>query len=193
MEQASYSPRPSVDSVRTPIQIDIRKVIVSLLDSKEEARIEKRDGKVAGPYKAIFVGDTIIIADPMADVESGDTILRRLPNGKDARSVVTDSTFFNQGVGSLGAHYQLKFKKGCESLAQRPTQSINISGAHSVQIGDHNTQSIVSSFEALVTMIDSSNAPPDEKAQAKSLLSKLLQHPLIVSIVGTVAGAVVGS
>ena len=166
---------------------------MSLLDPKEEARVEKRDGQVVGPYKAIFAGGTIILADQMADVESGDTILRRLPNGKDERSVVTEATFFNQGVGSIGAHYQVKFKKGGESPAQRPTHNISISGAQSVQIGDYNTQNIVNHFEALVKMIDSSNASPDEKEQAKSLLSQFLQHPLVVSIVGAVAGAVVAS
>jgi hypothetical protein len=166
---------------------------VSLLDPKEEARVEKRDGQVVGPYKAIFAGGTIILADKMADVESGDTILRRLPSGKDERSVVTEATFFNQGVGSMGAHYQVKFKKGGESPTQRPTQNINISGAQSVQIGDYNTQNIVNSFEALTKMIDSSNASPHEKAQAKSLLGQFLQHPLVVSIVGAVAGAVVTS
>lgn len=167
--------------------------IVSLLGKKEEARVQKRDGQILGPYKAMFAGGTIVIADPMADVESGDTILRRLPNGKDERLVVTDATFFNEGIGSLGAHYQIKFKKGGESPAQRPTQNINISGAQSVQIGDYNTQNIVNSFEALVKMIDSSTAPPDEKAEAKSLLGRLLEHPLVVSIVGAAAGAAIGS
>lgn len=166
---------------------------MSLLDPKEEARVEKRDGQVVGPYKAIFAGGTIILADPMADVEIGDTVLRRLPNGKDERSVVTEATFFNHDVGSMGAYYQVKFRKGGESPARRPSQNINISGAQSVQIGNYNTQNIANSFEALVKMIDSSSASPDEKAEAKSLLSQLLQHPLVISIVGAVAGAVIAS
>jgi hypothetical protein len=166
---------------------------LSLLHPKEEAGVEKRDGKIVGPYKATFAGTTIILADPMADVESGDTILRRLPNGKDERSVVTEATFFNQGIGSLGPHYQIKFSKGGESPARQPTQNINIHGAQSIQIGDYNTQNIVNSFEALVKMIESSTALPEEKAEAKSLLSRLLQHPLVVSIVGAAAGAAIGS
>lgn len=160
---------------------------------KEEARVEKRDGKVVGPYKATFAGTTIILEDPMADVECGDTILRRLPNGKDERSFVTEATFFNKAIGSFGPHYQIKFGKGGESPTQRPTQNINISGAQSIQIGDYNTQNIVNSFEALVKMIDSSTSSPGEKAEAKSLLSRFLKHPLVVSIVGAAAGAVIGS
>ncbi|MGY1459851.1 MULTISPECIES: hypothetical protein [unclassified Luteimonas] len=165
---------------------------MSMLNPNEEARVEKRDGQVIGPYKARFAGSTIVIADPMADVETGDTVLRRLPNGKDERSVVTEATFFNQGVGRIGAHYQVKFRKGGESTAPRPSHNITISGAQSVQIGDYNTQNIVNSFDSLVKMIDSSNVPPQEKAEAKSLIGQLLQHPAVVAIIGGLAGGVVG-
>lgn len=165
---------------------------MSLLDKKEDARIEKSNGQVVGPYKALFAGDTIIIADPMADIEEGDTILRKLPNGKDERSIVTSATFFNRGVGSLGPHYHVKFWKGGESAMQKPTQHISITGAQSVQIGDYNTQNIVNSFEALVKQIETSAATSAEKEEAKSRLRAFLTHPLVVSVLGAVAGAVVG-
>jgi hypothetical protein len=127
----------------------------------------------------------------MADVESGDTILRSLPNGKQERSVVTEVAFFNHGIGNLGPHYQVKFRQGGVAVGSRSSQHISITGAQSVQIGDHNTQSIVNSFEALAKMIDSSNAPAGEKNEAKTLLGQFLRHPLVVSIVGAVAGSVV--
>lgn len=164
---------------------------MGLLGPNEKALVEKRDGQVLGPYEATFAGNTIIIADRMADVESGDTILRSLPNGKQERSVVTEVTFFNRAIGNLGPHYQVKFRLGGEVASSHPSQHISITGAQSVQIGDHNTQSIVNSFEALAKMIDSSNAPAGEKNEAKTLLSQFLRHPLVVSIVGAVAGAVV--
>ena len=165
---------------------------MSLLDKMEDARIEKRGGQVIGPYKALFAGGTIIIADSMADVEEGDTILRRLPNGKDERSVVTEATFFNEGVGSLGAHYQVKFRKGGESQGQKPSQHISITGAQSVQIGDHNTQNIVNSFDARVKKIEASAASSAEKEEAKSRLRRFLEHPLVIAVIGAVAGSVVG-
>lgn len=165
---------------------------MSLLDKKEDARIEKRGGQVVGPYKTLFAGSTIIIADSMADIEEGDTILRRLPNGKDERSVVTDATFFNKGVGSLGAHYLVKFRKGGELQGQKPSQHINITGVQSVQIGDYNTQNIVNSFDALVKKIEASAASSTEKEEAKSRLRKFLEHPLVIAVIGAVAGSVVG-
>ena len=164
---------------------------MGLLGPNEKARVEKRDGQVLGPYEAVFAGDSIIIADRMADVESGDTILRCLPNGKEERSVVTEATFFSHGIGQFGPHYQVKFRKADETSGGRSSQHINISGAQSVQIGDYNTQNIVGSFEALTKLIDASSASDSEKEGAKSLLSQFLRHPLVVSIVGAVAGAVV--
>jgi hypothetical protein len=165
---------------------------LSFLSKKEDARIEKSNGQVIGPYKAVFAGNTIIIADQMADIEEGDTILRKLPNGRDERSIVTSATFYSQGVSSLGPHYQVKFRKGGDSPVQKPTQHINITGAQSVQIGDYNTQNIINSFEALVKQIEATPASSIEKEEAKSRLRAFLTHPLVVSVLGAVAGAVVG-
>jgi len=157
----------------------------------EDARVEKKDGSVVGPYKASFAGDTILIKDVKADVEEGDVILRKLPNGKDERSIITTATFF-QGLSGIAAHYQLKFRKGGSSEMQKPSQNITIHGAQSVQIGDHNTQNIINSLQALSNQIGSSDATPDEKAEAQSLLSKFLCHPLVISILGAAAGSVIG-
>lgn len=162
-----------------------------MLERTEPARVEKQDGCVVGPYKAMFAGNTILILDPQADVEEGDTVLRQLPNGKDERSVVTNANFYSEGPGSFGAHYQLKFRKG-PPMASKPAQNINITGAQSVQIGDYNTQNIVNSFEALIKQIESSNATTQEKAEARSLLGAFLKHPAVVALLGAAATALVG-
>lgn len=165
---------------------------MSLFDNKEDARVEKKNGDVIGPYKALFAGDTIIIDDPKADVEEGDTILRLLPNGKDERSFIKEATFYNREVGGMGPHYQIKFKKGGAPVEHKPVQNIKISGVQSVQIGDNNNQNIVNSFETLVQKIESSSASREEKEEAKTLLSKCLSHPLVVSVLGGAAGALGG-
>jgi len=61
---------------------------------KEDARVEKNDGSVVGPYKATFTGSTIFIWDAHADVKEGDIILRNLRNGKDERNVVAEAKFY---------------------------------------------------------------------------------------------------
>ena len=159
---------------------------------KEDARVEKNDGSVVGPYKATFAGNTIIIWDAQADLEEGDVILRNLPSGKDERSLVVDATFF-QKTHSMPSHYQIKFNKWSASqMQQKPSQNITIHGAQSVQIGDYNTQSIINSIQALKNQIESSNVSVDEKEEAKSLLSKFLSHPLVTSILGAAVGTVIG-
>ncbi|MFM5839692.1 hypothetical protein ACET68_14495 [Aeromonas rivipollensis] len=112
---------------------------MSLFNKREDARVEKPNGDVLGPYKAMFAGSSIIIDDPKADVEEGDSILRLLPNGKDERSFVTEATFYNTGVGIMGPHYQIKFKKGGAPVDYKPVQNIHINNAQSIQIGDFNT------------------------------------------------------
>lgn len=156
---------------------------------KEEASIEKKDGTIIGPFKAAFTGETIIIFDKTADIEEGDTVLRRLPSGRNERSFITKATFFSRGVTGTGPHYQLKFKKGLESEMQK-SQTININGAQSVQIGDNNIQNIINSFEALVKKIEAADSSPEQKEEAKGILRKLLEHPLVTSVLGAAAGSV---
>lgn len=158
----------------------------------EDAQVEKKDGSVVGPYKAIFAGSSIILPDAKADIEEGDVILRKLPSGKNERSVVTEATFF-QKMHGLPAHYQIKFKKwSASNMSEKASHNITIHGAQSVQIGDFNTQNIINSFQALKNQIESSSASPEQKEEAKSLLSNFLGHPLVSSILGAAAGAILG-
>lgn len=77
-------------------------------------------------------------------------------------------------------------------MQKAPSHNITINGAQSVQIGDHNTQNIINSFQALKNKIETSGAPEEEIEEAKSMLSKLISHPLVTSILGAAAGAVIG-
>lgn len=113
-----------------------------LKEFEDEARIEKQDGSVIGPYRASFPGQIIFLLDEKADVEEGDVILRELPSGKDERCIVTEATFYKRGISGMGPHYQLKYRKGGQSNMQKPSQTINIHGAQSVQVGDYNAQNI---------------------------------------------------
>lgn len=163
-----------------------------MITANEQARVEKPNGESLGPYKAMFAGDTIIINDPKADVEEGDTILRQLPNGKDERSNVTSATYMSKGIGNqIGPHFQIKFNKGNAPVQHNPVQNFHINNAQAVQIGDFNSQTIVNSFEALVQKIESSNSSQQEKDEAKTLLSKFLSHPAVAAILGAAAGSVI--
>jgi len=63
-------------------------------------------------------------------------------------------------------------------------QTINISGSTNVVVGDHNTQTVTKTVHDLITVIDSANATQEQKAAAKGLLRKFLEHPLLAAVAG---------
>lgn len=67
-------------------------------------------------------------------------------------------------------------------------QTISISGSSNVIVGNYNQQTIQHSVQELVKVIDSSNASPEEKAEAKGMLRKFLEHPLLASAAGAAIG-----
>jgi len=69
-------------------------------------------------------------------------------------------------------------------------QTINITESSGFQVGDHNSQSISVGIQALLQQIDESSATTEEKAAAKSLVHKLLEHPLVSAIVGGAIGLI---
>ncbi|MGZ8315979.1 MAG: hypothetical protein ACXW3B_12495 [Telluria sp.] len=152
-----------------------------------DARVEKKDGSIVGPYKTIFAGDTIFIKDAHADVEEDDVVLRTLPSGKEERSHVTRATFFD-GTHGIAAHYQLKFRKGGTREIQKPNNTFNFHGSQQVQIGDHNTQNIVNALQDLKNKIDGADVSLEEKQEANALFGKFIAHPLVTSVLGGLAG-----
>ena len=61
-----------------------------------------------------------------------------------------------------------------------------------VQIGDGNTQNIVNAFEELISKVDSSDATPSEKEEAKGLLKTLFSNPTFSSILGGATAGLLG-
>lgn len=160
---------------------------------KENFNIQKQDGSMKGPYQASFTGTVIIISDINADIQEGDVIIRQLPNGNDDRYYIKEVTCYSKGIGGIQPHYQVKFTKTPPSLQlERNVQNISFHGSQSVQIGNHNVQHITNTFNELIQKINSSSASEAEKQQAKSLLNQFLAHPLVVSILGSSAGAIIG-
>lgn len=70
----------------------------------------------------------------------------------------------------------------------KPDIAINISGSSNFQIGDHNSQTIHAGVQALVETINTSDADPSEKAEAKSLLRQFLEHPLVSAVASGAIG-----
>ncbi len=93
------------------------------------------------------------------------------------------------GLGALTAA-GVEVQEGTQEspLAITLDHSINVHNSHNVAFGNNNSQHWQVQFESLVKQIDASNVSGADKEEAKSLLKAFLAHPLIVSILGGVAG-----
>ena len=72
------------------------------------------------------------------------------------------------------------------------SQTININNSSNFQVGNNNSQTINNGVQALIKTINESSASQAEKEEAKSLLKKLLEHPLVSAIVGGAIGRLFG-
>lgn len=68
--------------------------------------------------------------------------------------------------------------------------TLNVHGP--AQVGNGNTQNIHNVFNQLLQQIEKSSASDEEKQEAKNRLAKFLEHPLVGSIVGGLAGSLPG-
>lgn len=158
----------------------------SILSANENAFILKKNGERKGPYKAKFAGRTVVINDASADVSDGDIVIRILPNQKEEHKEILECNFFDSGIGGFGPHFQLKVgavREKSSSTHSPTSQTINIHGGN-VQIGNHNRQEISNSITTLVDIINQSNVSNEQKQEAKNLLQKFIEHPLVVSLAG---------
>jgi hypothetical protein len=78
-------------------------------------------------------------------------------------------------------------------LNMNRTQTVNVQSSHGFQIGDHNsldnsTVNLNITLQQILDGIDGGPGSADEKAEAKNRFSKFLEHPLVCSIIGGVAG-----
>ncbi|EMP5336923.1 hypothetical protein AAIG28_23280 [Citrobacter freundii] len=68
--------------------------------------------------------------------------------------------------------------------------TLNVHGP--AQVGNGNTQNIHNVFNQLLQQIETSSASDEDKQEARSRLAKFLEHPLVGSIVGGLAGSLPG-
>jgi hypothetical protein len=67
-------------------------------------------------------------------------------------------------------------------------QSISVAGSTHVQIGNANISNVSLDIKKLIAAIDHSTASDGEKADAKSLIEKITNNPLVVAVLGSVLG-----
>jgi hypothetical protein len=68
--------------------------------------------------------------------------------------------------------------------------NVSITSSSNVQVGSGNVQGISVHVQRLVEVIESADASPKQKQEAKNALRKFLEHPAVTAILGGLASAV---
>jgi hypothetical protein len=158
---------------------------------RDTVSILKFDGRRLGPFKATVSADSITIGEKAIDVDEGDHVLRPIPGDKEETYLIL-LVDYSEGLLSIPPSYTLKVRKTTAlptaHSAQKNT-TINIHSSSGFQVGDYNTQNIQAAFTELIRKVEDSDAPPDQKSDAKRRLSAFLEHPLVTSLLGGAAGS----
>ena len=70
--------------------------------------------------------------------------------------------------------------------------SVAIASSSNVQVGSGNIQGISIHVQKLWDAIQSADAPPEKKEEAKTALRKFLEHPAVTAVLGGLASAIRG-
>jgi predicted ATP-grasp superfamily ATP-dependent carboligase len=150
--------------------------------------IQSTKGELVGPVKASVQGNKVYISDESLVIEEGGKILRPLPNGKSETHTILEVNFRKDPFGGELSHYEIKTRKDSSLVTTPGNTTINITNSQGIQIGNQNVQSIVGAIEMLTKALNSANASPEAKVDAKARLKAFLSHPVTVSILGAAAG-----
>ena len=74
----------------------------------------------------------------------------------------------------------------------QPATGVRVTGSTNVQIGNANTQTVHLQIKKILTKIEQAEVSEPEKQEAKSLLERLSNNPLLVSILGGLLSGGVG-
>jgi hypothetical protein len=156
----------------------------------DEIYIESPDGKTIGPVKASVQRNKVYVNDETLVIEEGGKILRPLPSGKSESHSILQVDFF-KGPRRALSHYEITTRKDASLVPTPSSTTVNIANSQGIQVGNHNVQNIVGSLEQLIQAIDSSDATPEHKAEAKGKLKAFLQHPATAAVLGAIAAKLI--
>lgn len=165
--------------------------------ARDQIKITKPDGTEFGPYRAVVSQKRIICFERSADFDPGDKVTRVLPSGKEDVYYVVDATF-HDGTGLDTedlSNWEVRTSRSAPGdLPSAPKQSasINIHGAHNVQVGDGNQQTVSITLGEVLRKVDEAMVPEEQKEEAKSALRKAFEHPLLLAAVGPAFTALFG-
>lgn len=136
----------------------------------------------------------------MQDSHFGAEVLEQALKACYARKLITFRSIGSQGFDSVGLTEEgqgrgLSAKLGkdrsYELGAAMQITNLNIHGQ--AQVGNGNIQNISNVLTQLQQQIEIADAPAEQKEEVKGLLARLMEHPLVCSVLGGIAGGVTGN
>lgn len=104
------------------------------------------------------------------------------------------SIYDNLRLSIAGQARGLSVKLKKPEQVMQPTFSIGTITSHGpMQIGTGNTMSIDTFYADALARIESFDAPQEQKNEAKSILARTLEHPLLCAVLGGIVGGLTSS
>ena len=165
----------------------------------DDAYILNKEGVKSGPYKTRFGSNNklqFFDSKLEMDIEVDYQVIRPMSNGKEETYRIIDCDF-QEKFHDIPPSYNLKIEKGTKVSAPKSKPQVqnityNISDSQGFQAGNQNIQNITDSFNELMQQIESSDATPKEKEEAKGVLRQVLENPLVTAILGGALSGGVG-
>lgn len=152
----------------------------------DDAYIVDEEGNKRGPYKTRFgSGNTLTFLDNRLEivVDTGYRIIRPLDNGEETVFTVT-AYEFQERINRIPHQHLLKIENRDHAKAEREALQKSVEKRQAAQIEEMDVINIPVALVELIERIEASDATPEEKAEVRSVMKKLLENRTVSAILG---------
>ncbi|HZW13430.1 MAG TPA: hypothetical protein VFF81_09600 [Noviherbaspirillum sp.] len=142
--------------------------------------IEDQYGVRSGPFKTKFGSGALMVFLDELRITEGDHIIRPMADGSE-RAYRVDGCSHNAGSRNIPAHYSIKIS---EAIATQAASAHIVMECQHLPSGEVHTNrpALAASMQSLAQAIDESAFPAEQKDEAKAILRKLLEDPVVAAV-----------
>ena len=152
----------------------------------DDAYIVDEAGNRRGPYKTRFGrGTTLTFLDESLEivVDTGYRIIRPLDDGGEMVFHVT-AYEFQERINRIPPQHLLGIEKRDHPAEEREAVQTSAGDMDESQMEEKSVISLPHAFAELIERIEAGDTTPEEKAEAKSVMKKLLENRSVSAILG---------
>jgi len=160
----------------------------------ETVTLKNSEGKLSGPFQCTLTNEQCIVFDTEFAGVEGNLLYRALPNGRVESFLIIEVQYSSGFSDEIPPSYECTLRK--KGIIKDPSKvpsstTVNIQQAETVQVGDYNSVEVSKLFLSLIEQIESADVPAEKKEEAKSLLKRALENPVVASCLGSAVGSMV--